>query len=52
MAVFWVVTPCSLVEDRHLRTHRRENLKSKFYLICGNQQQINSWFQKQKVQHR
>jgi hypothetical protein len=36
MAIFWVVAPCSLVdfynpEDSHLRTHRRENLKS--YLI-------------------
>jgi hypothetical protein len=39
MAVFWVVAPCSLVEvtqrynpeDSHLRTHRRENLKS--YLL-------------------
>jgi hypothetical protein len=45
MAVFWVVAPCSLVEvyqrfrgpcclhhqgDRHLRTHRCENLKSYF----------------------
>jgi hypothetical protein len=32
MAAFWVVAPCSLVgynsEDSHLRTHRRENLKS------------------------
>jgi hypothetical protein len=33
MAVFWVVAPCSLVEvyhpeDSHLRTDRRENLKS------------------------
>jgi hypothetical protein len=43
MAVFWVVAPCSLIEvyqrfrgptrrynpeDSHLRTHRRENLKS------------------------
>jgi hypothetical protein len=44
MAVFWVVAPCSLVEvyrrfrgpcclhhqgeDSHLRTHRRENLKT------------------------
>jgi hypothetical protein len=42
MAVFWVVAPCSMInfyqttrrynpEDNHLRTHRRENLKS--YLI-------------------
>jgi hypothetical protein len=41
IAVFWVVAPCSLVEvyettrrynpeDSHLRTHRRENLKSYF----------------------
>jgi hypothetical protein len=39
MAVLWVVAPCGLVEvyqttrrynpeDSHLRTHRRENLKS------------------------
>jgi hypothetical protein len=30
MAVFWVAAPCSLYnpEDSHLRTHRRENLKS------------------------
>jgi hypothetical protein len=33
MAVFWIVAPCSLVErynpeDSHLRTNRRENLKS------------------------
>jgi hypothetical protein len=32
MAVFWAVAPCSLaepynLEDSHLRTHRRENLK-------------------------
>jgi hypothetical protein len=40
MAVFWVVAPCSLVEvyqrfnpeDSHLRTHRRENLKSYFQI--------------------
>jgi hypothetical protein len=31
IAVFWVVAPCSLVdnpEDSNLHTHRRENLKS------------------------
>jgi hypothetical protein len=27
MAVFWVVAPCNS-ENSHLRTHRRENLKS------------------------
>jgi hypothetical protein len=28
MAVFWVVAPCSLVEDSHLHTRRCGNLKS------------------------
>jgi hypothetical protein len=33
MAVFWVVAPCSLV-DSHLRTHRRDNLRSYRGLVC------------------
>jgi hypothetical protein len=36
MAVFWVAAPCNRrynPEDSHLRTHRRENLKS--YIILG-----------------
>jgi hypothetical protein len=51
MAVFWIVAPCSLVEvyqrfrgstrrynpeDSHLRTHRRENLKSYLWTIYFN----------------
>jgi hypothetical protein len=44
MAVFGVVAPCSLVdqttrrynpEDSHLRTHRREKLKSIYLLIIN-----------------
>jgi hypothetical protein len=57
MVVFWVVAPCSLIEevnfyqttrrykpeDSHLRIHRRENLKSYFVMSLLAHEPLATW---------